>query len=96
MIARGVRWVVGAPIRAYRLLVSPLLGPRCRYHPSCSRYALDAVAAHGALRGFALAAWRLLRCNPWSGGGIDRVEDQTLFRPRPAGAHARRPGVGAQ
>ncbi len=69
---------------AYRLLVSPLLGPRCKYHPTCSRYALDALREHGVARGLILAGWRLLRCNPWSHGGVDHVRDQTLFRRRHA------------
>jgi uncharacterized protein len=51
----------------------------CKYHPSCSQYALDAFRAYGLVRGSVLAAWRLLRCNPWSHGGVDKVEDQTLF-----------------
>ena len=70
------------PIRAYQLLVSPLLGQRCKYHPSCSEYAVQAVERYGILRGLVLAGWRLLRCNPWSLGGVDRVEDQRLFKPR--------------
>jgi putative membrane protein insertion efficiency factor len=72
------------PIRAYQLLVSPLLGPRCRYHPTCSAYAIDAVRSFGILRGLVLAGWRLLRCNPWSRGGVDPVEAQRLFGRRPA------------
>ena len=72
-----------AAARAYQLLVSPLLGPRCKYHPSCSQYAADAIREVGVLRGSVLTGWRLLRCNPWSHGGVDRVEDRTLFR-RPA------------
>ena len=72
------------PIRLYQRLISPWIPPRCKYHPSCSEYAVQAVRAHGAPRGFVLAAWRLLRCNPLSNGGIDRVEDQRLFRARPA------------
>ena len=75
--------LLALPIRAYRLVVSPLLGPRCKYHPSCSAYALDALREYGALRGLVLAGWRLLRCNPWSHGGVDFVHDQTLFRARP-------------
>ena len=67
-------------VRAYQLLVSPLLGPRCKYHPSCSQYAADAIREVGVLRGSVLTGWRLLRCNPWSHGGVDRVEDRTLFR----------------
>ena len=69
-----------AAARAYQLLVSPLLGPRCKYHPSCSQYAADAIREVGVLRGSVLTGWRLLRCNPWSHGGVDRVEDRTLFR----------------
>ena len=77
-----MRHVVALPIHAYRVLVSPLLGQRCKYHPSCSRYALDALREHGVLRGLVLAGWRLLRCNPWSHGGVDYAHDQTLFRKR--------------
>ena len=77
-----MRQVAALPIHAYRLLVSPLLGPRCKYHPSCSRYALDALGEYGVLRGLVLAGWRLLRCNPWSRGGVDYVRDQTLFKVR--------------
>ena len=70
-------------IHAYRRAVSPLLGPRCKYHPTCSQYALDALRNYGFVRGSTLAAWRILRCNPWSHGGVDYVSQQTLFR-RPA------------
>ncbi len=66
-------------VRAYRLLLSPLLGRRCKYHPSCSQYAIDALRRHGFVRGTILAGWRLARCNPWSHGGVDRAEDQTVF-----------------
>jgi hypothetical protein len=77
-----VRHVVALPIHAYRALVSPLLGQRCKYHPSCSQYALDALRELGILRGTVLAGWRLLRCNPWSRGGVDHARDQTLFKAR--------------
>ncbi|MGE4062183.1 MAG: membrane protein insertion efficiency factor YidD [Rhodospirillaceae bacterium] len=60
-------------IRAYQITVSPLLGPRCRFHPSCSQYACEAITAHGAAKGAVLAAKRLLRCHPWGGSGIDPV-----------------------
>jgi putative membrane protein insertion efficiency factor len=70
------------PIRVYQRLISPLFGQRCRYYPSCSEYAFQAVRRFGILRGLVLAGWRLLRCNPWSRGGFDPVEDQRLFRPR--------------
>jgi putative membrane protein insertion efficiency factor len=69
-------------VRGYQLAVSPLLGDRCKYHPTCSQYAVDALREHGAARGLVLASWRLLRCNPWSAGGVDHARDQTLFRPR--------------
>jgi putative membrane protein insertion efficiency factor len=74
-------------IRAYQVTLSPLLGPRCRYHPSCSAYAMQAIASYGILRGAALAAWRLLRCNPFSHGGFDPVSAQTLFRRPPRAPH---------
>ncbi len=62
------------PVRLYRLLVSPLLGPNCRFHPSCSVYALEALEKHGVFKGLYLTARRLLRCHPWSGcGGHDPV-----------------------
>ncbi len=77
-----MRQVVALPIHAYRILVSPLLGARCRYHPSCSRYALDALEEFGVVRGSVLAGWRILRCNPWSRGGVDYAHDQTLFNLR--------------
>jgi putative membrane protein insertion efficiency factor len=73
------------PIRAYQRLVSPLLGQHCKYYPSCSEYAVQAVQRFGILRGLVLAGWRLLRCNPWSNGGYDPVEEQRLFKsPTPA------------
>ncbi len=71
-------------IRLYQRFVSPLLGPRCRYWPSCSEYAAQAIDRHGILRGVVLAAWRVLRCNPWSHGGVDPVEAQRIFSARPA------------
>ena len=71
-----------ALLRAYRLVVSPLYGDRCKYHPTCSQYALDAVRELGLVRGTLLAAWRILRCNPWSHGGVDHVREQRVFRAR--------------
>ena len=66
---------VQAAIRAYQLLVSPLLPPSCRFLPSCSEYAAEAVQRHGALRGVGLALWRLARCHPWGGSGYDPVPE---------------------
>jgi len=71
-----------ALVRGYQLLLSPLLPARCKYHPSCSQYALDAFHEYGLARGFVLAAWLLLRCNPWSHGGVDYARDQTIFGAR--------------
>jgi uncharacterized protein len=77
-----IRRIVLIPLRLYQRLISPALGQRCRYYPSCSEYAAQAIERFGILRGLALAGWRLLRCNPWSHGGFDPVEDQRLFKPR--------------
>ncbi len=77
------RAVVLLPIRGYQKLVSPLLGQHCKYHPSCSAYAVQAIQRFGILRGLVLAGWRLLRCNPWSRGGFDPVEEQRLFKTGP-------------
>jgi putative membrane protein insertion efficiency factor len=74
-----MRTAVSLPIHLYRLLVSPLVGARCKYHPSCSQYALDAIREWGVVRGLLLAGWRLLRCNPWSHGGVDYAHDQRVF-----------------
>ena len=64
-------------LKAYRLLISPLYGQVCRYHPSCSAYALEAVTVHGSIRGSWLAVRRLLRCHPWAAGGYDPVPPRT-------------------
>ena len=77
-----MRKIVAAPIRGYQRFISPALPRRCKYHPSCSEYAVQAIRTYGVLRGLVLAAWRLLRCNPWSHGGLDPVEAQRIFRTR--------------
>lgn len=79
---RAARSLAVAPVRAYQRFISPALPRRCKYHPTCSQYAVDAIRRYGILRGLVLSAWRLLRCNPWSHGGVDFAEDQKLFRPR--------------
>ena len=71
-----------APLRAYQRVLSPLLPNRCKYHPSCSEYAVQAIRSFGVLRGLLLAAWRLLRCNPLSDGGFDPVERPRLLNRR--------------
>ena len=86
LIRRGA-WAAGAPtrlilvflIRAYRVSLSGVMGGRCRFHPSCSEYAEQAVRSVGAVRGSALAAWRILRCSPLSGGGIDQAPTGSLM-----------------
>ena len=78
----AVRRLAILPIRLYQRLLSPAFGQRCRYYPSCSEYAAQAVGRYGILRGLVLAGWRLLRCNPWSAGGLDPIENQRLFKPR--------------
>ena len=61
------------PIRFYQLCISPLLGPSCRFTPTCSEYARQAILKHGPIKGLGLAIWRILRCNPWGGSGYDPV-----------------------
>ena len=68
-----------ALVYVYRWSFGLLWAGSCKYHPTCSQYALDALRRYGLVRGSMLAAWRLLRCNPWSHGGVDYVEDQSLF-----------------
>jgi putative membrane protein insertion efficiency factor len=70
-------------IRAYQLLLSPLLAPACRFLPSCSAYALEAIEVHGPLRGSALAARRVCRCHPWGGSGFDPVPPALAFEAIP-------------
>ncbi len=66
-------WLLSLPVRGYRLLLSPWLGHGCRFQPTCSAYALEALERHGALRGGWLAARRIGRCHPWGGSGYDPV-----------------------
>jgi putative membrane protein insertion efficiency factor len=79
-VRRLVRELAVLPLAVYQRLISPLLGPRCRYAPTCSDYAIQAIREFGILRGLVLAGWRLLRCNPFSHGGLDPVSAQRLFR----------------
>jgi putative membrane protein insertion efficiency factor len=82
------------PLHAYRWLISPNLKPRCRYYPSCSSYAVQAVRELGVIRGTVLAVWRVVRCNPWSPGGVDELSDRRLFRDRDHAHHT--PETGAR
>jgi len=76
------RRIVVAVIVLYQRWISPAFPRRCKYEPTCSRYAARAVREFGILRGLVLASWRLLRCNPFSHGGYDPVEDQQIFSAR--------------
>ncbi len=76
---RFARTCAKAPIVLYQRLLSPALPRRCKYEPTCSRYAVQAIGRYGVLRGVVLAGWRLLRCNPFSHGGYDPVQAQRLF-----------------
>jgi putative membrane protein insertion efficiency factor len=75
-----VKYVGIGGVYLYRYTLGVFLPATCKYHPSCSQYAIDALRRYGLIRGTILAGWRLLRCNPWSHGGVDRVDDQRLFR----------------
>lgn len=86
---RRLLWWLGWPLRTllhllllgYKKFVSPVLPDSCRYHPSCSTYAVRAIERHGAVKGIVLASWRLLRCNPWSKGGWDPVPPRGRWVP---------------
>lgn len=101
-----VAWLLIWPIRFYQVAISRFTPPSCRYYPCCSSYAIGALRRHGAAKGLALGAWRLLRCNPWSSGGVDKVPERGRWRPVPDDARAQgekiydasppRPGPGRQ
>jgi uncharacterized protein len=78
-----------APIRFYMRFISPSLPRRCKYEPTCSAYAVEAIRELGPLRGTILAGWRLLRCNPWSHGGWDPVSERRLFRVHECTTHGK-------
>ncbi len=87
MVIRQAVWWGGAPIRItlialvrlYRVTLSGAFGGQCRFHPTCSQYAEDAIRRHGAIRGVALSGWRILRCNPFGHGGIDTVPERVAL-----------------
>ena len=83
-MTRAARRIALAPIRGYQRVLSPALPRRCKYHPTCSAYAVQAIESYGILRGAVLAVWRLLRCNPFSHGGYDPVSAQKVFSRRPS------------
>lgn len=75
-----IAWILLLPVRFYRKVISPFLPPICRFYPSCSAYAAEALTRHGAARGSYLAARRLLRCGPWTPPGRDPVPEEFSFR----------------
>jgi uncharacterized protein len=72
-VVAAADWVLIGCIRVYQITLSPMLGQRCKYYPSCSNYAIGAIREHGPIKGIGLGAWRILRCNPFSYGGYDPV-----------------------
>ena len=72
---RPAAYIVSIPVRFYRLVISPLIGSNCRYHPTCSSYALEALERHGTIKGGRLAVKRIIKCHPLGGSGIDNVPD---------------------
>ena len=72
---RPTAYIVSIPVRFYRLVISPLIGSNCRYHPTCSSYTLEALEKHGAIKWGPLAIKRIIKCHPLGGSGIDNVPD---------------------
>ncbi len=91
--ARALQAIATAPIVAYQRLISPALPRRCKYEPTCSRYAVEAIRSFGILKGVTLAGWRLLRCNPFGDGGYDPVEAQRVFKPASEAADGQPPAA---
>ena len=81
LLRRVAVWLLLLPIRFYQLAISPYTPPACRFTPTCSEYAKQAIIKHGPFKGLALAVWRLLRCNPWGGNGYDPVPGNTNPKP---------------
>lgn len=75
-VGRILVLVLVALIRSYQILFSPRIGSVCRYYPTCSHYGLAAVKVHGAIKGSALTLWRILRCHPWAGGGVELIPEK--------------------
>ena len=93
-IRAALVWVVLAPVRVYARVISPLLPARCKYYPTCSAYAEEAIRTHGLIRGGGLAAWRIVRCNPFSHGGVDEVPPARRRHDTPAADHGHAPRPG--
>jgi putative membrane protein insertion efficiency factor len=82
-VGRAIRLLLTGLIVGYRRVLSPLLGPRCRFYPSCSTYGLEAITVHGAAKGTLLTVSRVCRCNPWNAGGVDHVPPRGAWKPEP-------------
>lgn len=78
-VGAPVRWSLVGAIRLYRVTLSPMLGGQCRFYPTCSHYAEEAIRRRGATRGAALAVWRILRCNPFARGGLEPVTGAAMY-----------------
>lgn len=89
-------WLMLGLIKGYQLAISPMLGQRCRFYPSCSAYAIDSLQTHGPLKGLVLAVRRVFRCHPWQLGGLDPVPPKGAWRPdiNPDGTPRAHPGHG--
>lgn len=82
-----LRYLLVVPVKLYQVMISPLLPPSCRYYPSCSAYAIEALERHGALRGGWLTLCRLARCHPWGGSGLDPVPEIGIDRNKSIHGH---------
>lgn len=85
---RPAAWLLILPIRFYQKFITPYTPATCRYYPTCSEYAVRSLRTHGALKGLILVFWRLMRCNPWSSGGVDHTPAYGQWRrPAPSATH---------
>lgn len=75
-----MKYLMIALVNLYKKIISPLFPARCKYYPTCSEYAVEAFKKHGFFKGFVLAVWRIIRCNPWSNGGIDPVPEKFTLK----------------
>ena len=82
-VGRALGLLLAGLIVGYRRLISPMLGQRCRFYPSCSSYGLEAIRVHGATKGTVLATARVCRCHPWNPGGVDHVPARGAWKPEP-------------
>jgi putative membrane protein insertion efficiency factor len=82
-VGRAFALLLTGLVIGYRRLISPMLGQRCRFYPSCSAYALEAIRVHGATKGTVLATARVCRCHPWNPGGVDHVPAKGAWKPEP-------------